>query len=72
MSTRDRLKAALALRRTNISGMADRIGVARSTLYRHMVDECDDITLRELRGIVESTSMTLEEFKDIFLPKISQ
>lgn len=72
MDTTVKLKALLVRKQISTEKLAEALGVDRSTVYRKYLQDCEGLTLRELRVIMNLLHMTPEAFYYIFLDSTSQ
>lgn len=62
----NKLKAKIIEKGLNVEGLADRVGIERSTLYRKL-NNFDKITIGEAIKMKAALEMTDAEATDIFL-----
>lgn len=62
----NKLKGKIIEKGLNIGGLAGKMGVDRSTLYRKLNKNGDTLTVKEARLIVEILELSAEEATDIF------
>jgi plasmid maintenance system antidote protein VapI len=62
----NKLKAKIIERGLNVEGLADKIGMERSTLYRKL-NNFEKITIGEALKMKEALELTDAEASDIFL-----
>ena len=62
----NKLKGKIVECGTNISEIAERIGIDKTTLYRKLASEGRNITLHEAQLIANTLGLTAEEVNSIF------
>lgn len=66
----NKLKGKIVERGMNISILANEIGIDRSTLYRKIKNNGDDISIKEANLIVKVLNLTIDEANAIFFNQI--
>ena len=61
-----KLKAKMVENEINVEELAKRLNIDRSTLYRKINSEGDNISIKEAELIGRELSLTLDEVNDIF------
>lgn len=62
----NKLKGKIVERGMNISKLATKIDIDKSTLYRKIKNNGDDISIKEANLIVEALDLTIDEANAIF------
>jgi DNA-binding phage protein len=62
----NKLKGKMVERGTNISALAKAIGVDKSTLYRKIKNNGEEISIKEAKSIIEVLNLSLDEVNAIF------
>lgn len=62
----NKLKGKVVEKGMNMSQLATKIGIDRSTLYRKLKSQGDTLTVKEVNLIVRALGLTKDEAVDIF------
>lgn len=62
----NKLKAKMVERGLNVSQVAEKIGIDRSSLYRKLNNEGETLTVKEAKAIVKVLNITPREAATIF------
>lgn len=62
----NKLKAKMVERGLNVSQVAEKIGIDRSSLYRKLNNEGETLTVKEAKAIVKVLNITPSEAAQIF------
>lgn len=61
-----KLKGKIIEKGTNVAELAKIIGVNKSTLYRKLKNNGDDISIKEAKSMINALQLNLEEVNAIF------
>lgn len=62
----NKLKGKIVENGTNVSELAEHIGINSSTLYRKLKTNCEDMSIGEVSRIIEALKLTPREVSEIF------
>lgn len=62
----NKLKGKLVEKGTNVSELAKEIGIDKSTLYRKLRGNGEEISIKEANLIIKALNLNLEEVNSIF------
>jgi len=62
----NKLKGKMIEKGTTVSDLAKTIGIDKSTLYRKLRNNGEEISIKEASSIIKSLNLTIEEVNSIF------
>lgn len=66
MANINKLKGKIVENGINVAQLAESIGVDKSTLYRKLKNNGEEISIKEASAIIKKLNLTPEEVNDIF------